>query len=117
MNFSLGLRFGNFDVSSCHWQLLNMSYLMVSVTLRNPVNSVDFQFPSAESQWGTGAWSHQDTVTGDLAAAVFDSVTKELRVRFEKPEPAAAAGKGIEAACFTLQTSCQRRSKACGITP
>ena len=44
MNFSLGLRFGNFDVSSCHWQLRDMSYLMVLVTLRNPVKAVDFQF-------------------------------------------------------------------------
>lgn len=49
MNFLLSLRFGNFDVSSCHWQLLDMSYLMVSVTLRNLVKAVDFQFPSAES--------------------------------------------------------------------
>jgi len=90
---------------------------MVSVTLRNLVKAVDFQFPSAESHGEQEQWSLQDTVTGDLAAAVLDSLSKELRVRFEKPEPAAAAGKGIEAACFTLQTSCQRRSKACGITP
>ena len=47
-------------------------------------------------------WSYQDIVAaGALAASVFDPSKKELKVRFEKPGPAAAAVKGIEAPSFT----------------
>ena len=66
--------------------------------------AIDCQFPSAERfMRNRSKLSHQDTAAaGALAAVVSDPLKKELKVRFEKPGPAAAAVKGSEAASFTL---------------